>query len=299
MTWNKQNIVNEPPGDEWGGPWTEKKLHAFSKYVWSYLTIMKKNPYWETIYFDGFAGSGTKVKEEKNALYEQLHITEAEERTYKGAAERVLTLKDDLTFNYYYFIDKEEKSLNKLKAKLKDFEGKKLVFRSGDMNKHIQDLAKALQDKKKKLAALIFLDPFGMQIDWASIEALKGTRSDVWILVPTGVIVNRLLDRGGKLEFSDKLESFFGLPIEEIKTFFYKQEKKQTLFGEEEIITKITKPIEKIAKLYADRMKTIWQHVTDEPLVLKNRNGAPIFHFVFASNNQNAKKIAKQIIQYI
>jgi len=299
MTWNKHNVVNEPPNDDWGGPWTEKKLKAFSKYVWSYLTIMKKFSFWETIYFDGFAGSGTKEKEANTPLYEQLHITEAEEKTYKGAAERVLTLEDDLTFNYYYFIDKEEKSLNKLKAKLKDIEGKKLVFRSGDMNKHIKDLAKALHDKKKKLAALVFLDPFGMQIDWASIEALKGSRSDVWILVPTGVIVNRLLDRAGKLEFSDKLESFFGLPIEEIKTFFYKHEKKQTLFGEEEIITKVSKPIEKIAKLYADRMKTIWQHVTDEPLVLKNRNGVPIFHFVFASNNENAKKIAKQIIQNI
>lgn len=64
MSWNKNNIVNEPPGDDWGGPWTEKKLQAFSKYVWSYLTIMKNFPFWETIYFDGFAGSGTKEKEE-------------------------------------------------------------------------------------------------------------------------------------------------------------------------------------------------------------------------------------------
>ena len=299
MSWNNHNIINEPPGDDWGGPWTEKKLQAFSKYVWSYLTIMKKFPYWETIYFDGFAGSGTKEKEPPTELYRQLHITEQEEKTYKGAAERVLTLKEDLAFNYYYFIDKEEKSLNKLKVKLKDFERKKLVFRSGDMNKHIQDLAKALHDKQKKLAALIFLDPFGMQIDWNSIEALKGTRSDVWILVPTGVIVNRLLDRAGKLEFSDKLESFFGLPIEEIKKTFYKQETKNTLFGEEETISKVSKPIEQIAKVYASRMKTIWKHVTEEPLVLKNRNGVPIFHFVFASNNQNAIKIAKQIIQNI
>jgi hypothetical protein len=41
---------------EWGGPWTEKKLEAFSKYVWSYLTILKQQPQWQTIYFDGFAG---------------------------------------------------------------------------------------------------------------------------------------------------------------------------------------------------------------------------------------------------
>lgn len=258
---------------------------------------MKKFPYWETIYFDGFAGSGTKEKEVKTELYEQLKITEAEERTYKGAAERVLTLKDDLAFNYYYFIDKKEESLTKLKGKLKDIKGKKIEFRSGDANKWIKELAKAL--KTKEYAALIFLDPFGMQIDWSSVEELKGTRSDVWILVPTGVIVNRLLDKAAELKYIDKLESFFGLTEKEIKAIFYKQEVKQTLFGEEETISKISKPIEKIAKIYATRMKTIWKHVTEEPLVLKNRNGVPIFHFVFASNNQNALKIAKQIIQNI
>lgn len=89
---------------------------------------------------------------------------------------------------------------------------------------------------------------------------------------------------------------YFGLPIEEIKAHFYQERKILTLFGEEEFITKVSQPIEKIAKLYAERMKTIWEHVTDDPLVLTNRNGVPIFHFVFASNNQTAKKIAKQII---
>jgi hypothetical protein len=42
MTWN-QHLLNESTG-EWGGPWTEKKLDAFSKYVWSYLTILNKYP---------------------------------------------------------------------------------------------------------------------------------------------------------------------------------------------------------------------------------------------------------------
>lgn len=296
MSWNNTNIVNEPSG-EWGGPWTEKKLAAFSKYVWSYLTIMQKFPYWKTIYFDGFAGSGTREKQSKPELMQQLKITMEEESTYRGAAERVLGLQD-LQFDYYYFIDKNEKSLNKLKTKLDNqFEEKKIIYRSGDANLQITELAKAL--KSKDYAALVFLDPFGMQIDWSSISELKDTRSDVWILIPTGVIVNRLLDKAGKLQFSSKLKSFFGLSIEEIKTHFYQENKVQTLFGEDEIITKVSKPIGKIARLYAQQMNTIWKHVTDEPLVLKNRNSSPIFHFVFASNNQNALKIAKQIIQNI
>ncbi len=89
------------------------------------------------------------------------------------------------------------------------------------------------------------------------------------------------------------------MSIDEVKAYFYEEKKEMTLFGEEETIKKVSKPIEKIAKLYVRQMKTIWSHVIDEPLVLKNRTGAPIFHFVFGSNNPTAKKIAKEIIQNI
>lgn len=170
-----------------------------------------------------------------------------------------------------------------------------MIFRPGDANKYITELSNAL--KTKKYAALAFLDPFGMQINWESISNFKDTRSDVWILVPTGVIVNRLLDKKGELKYIEKLESFFGMSKEEIMQEFYTIQKVNTLLGEEETVTKIAKPIHKIASLYARKMKTIWKYVTEEPLRLDNRNGVPIFHFVFASNSKNALKIANQIIK--
>jgi three-Cys-motif partner protein len=285
------------PQDGWGGPWTEKKLNAFSKYVRAYLTIMKKHPYWKTIYFDGFAGSGDR-KAEQTDLAVQLQITSEEAGVYKGAAERMMRLPDDLSFDFFYFVDANEDALKQLESKLKEIpeaDGKKLAFRSGDANHWLIELSKTL--KNPNYAALVFLDPFGMQINWESIESFRGTRSDVWILIPTGVIVNRLLDKKAELKYSAKLQSFFGIPEEEIREKFYLVESKQTLFGEEEIVTKVAKPIEKIAKLYVQRLKTIWTHVTEEPLRLNNTRGTPIFHFVFASNNKNAAKIAKQIIQ--
>jgi three-Cys-motif partner protein len=290
-------IVAEPLAKNWGGKWTEKKLDAFEKYVRSYLTIMKKNPYWKTVYFDGFAGSGTRKRDINSELFNNLEITEEEELTYRGAAERVLGIKD-LGFDYYYFIDLKEDSVVHLEKRLMSLpvsKDKTLAFRAGDANSWILELARALH--AKKMAALIFLDPFGMQINWESISALQGTRSDIWILVPTGVIVNRLLDRKGELKSIKKLESFFGLSEGEIRKEFYTQKTEQTLFGEEMWTSKVNKPIEKIARLYAQRLKQVWKYVTEEPLVLRNRNNTPIFHFVFASNNTNALKIAKQIIE--
>lgn len=292
------NSFNKPRSD-WGGPWTQKKLEAFSKYVRSYLTIMKNFPFWETIYFDGFAGSGSRKKYTETEIYKQLQITEEEEQVYLGSAERVLQLPDDLRFNFYYFVDANEKSLENLKGKLGELpeaKDKKLVFKPGDANKWLVELGNAL--KTKNYVALVFLDPFGMQINWESIASLKGTRSDVWILVPTGVIVNRLLDKGGKLTHLEKLQSFFGLNEDEIRKRFYKTNTSVSLFGEErEIVTKVSEPIQQISNLYIERLKTVWDHVTEIPLRLDNTRGIPIFHFVFASNNKNALKIAKDIIK--
>jgi len=159
------------------------------------------------------------------------------------------------------------------------------------------ELSKAMKEKKSSFASLVLLDPFGMQIKWESIASLRDTRTDIWILIPTGVIVNRLLDKSCSLKHSKKLQSFFGLSEEEIVKYFYQKETQITLFGEEEVIKKVNKPIEKIAELYAMQLNTIWKFVTKKPLRLENSKGVPIFHFIFASNNESALKIANQIIK--
>ena len=191
--------LHEPP-ERWGGPWTEQKLTAFSKYVDAYLTILQANRYWETFYFDGFAGSGSR-KDRKSTRYNQL-----------------------------------KKKLTSLPVS----ENKKLIFRPDDCNLELKKLAQALQTKN--YAALVFLDPFGMHIEWKSIEGLKGTHSDVWILIPTGVIVNRLLDKAYELRHIKRLESFFGLPENEIKSEFYKEEMQMTLFGNVTEVKKLVTP---------------------------------------------------------
>ena len=290
------------PNNEWVGKWTEKKLDAFAKYVSAYLTIMKKQPQWKTIYFDGFAGCGERKDKCKTPVYQQLLLTETEEKLYKGAAERVITLPNKLLFDYYYFIDSNSESLGKLEKKLSGINASlqnPIQFRPGDCNKWLLELSNAMKLHKNDFASLVLLDPFGMQINWESIESLKNTRTDVWILIPTGVIVNRLLDKSCELKHSQKLQSFFGLDEDEIIKYFYEKKTYSSLFGETEIIKKVSSPIEKIALLYSVRLKTIWKYVTEKPLRLENSRGVPIFHFVFASNNESALKIAKQIIKTV
>ncbi len=288
----------------WGNKWTIEKLDAFKKYVNAYLTIMepnKKRYGWKTLYFDGFAGSGDLNKRghddnetDNTVSFLNLDIEEKETQVYKGAAERVLNLTHK--FDYYYFVDLNKESLDRLEEKLKSFDmGPKIQFRPGDANVWIKELAAALK-KDTKLKALVLLDPFGMQINWESIELLKDTASDMWILVPSGVIINRLLDRKAGLPHITKLCSFFGITEEEIRKEFYNEKVSTTLFGEETKTEKKSDPIRKITDLYIKRLSGIWKYVTKEPLVMKNTRNVPIFHFVFASNKPTGLKIAKDII---
>lgn len=137
-----------------------------------------------------------------------------------------------------------------------------------------------------------------MQVQWKSIKQLKSLSIDLWILVPTGMGVNRLLKNNG--EISDawiyRLEQFLGLSKTEIRDYFYKTLVNQTLFGAEENIYKENNAIEAAAKLYQTKLKEIFQFVS-EPFVMRNSNKSPMYHFYMATNNINALKIANDVIR--
>lgn len=293
------NKVNEPRS-KWGGNWTEIKLEAFENYVNAYLTIMnaqkQKNNGWPTtIYFDGFAGSGERTSSsivEENNLFSD-YLAKEELEIYKGSAERVLSLRQK--FDYYFFVDNDKSAIDNLKQKVSKLNliSDNCHFIPDDVNNQLTRLSEFLNSEK---AALVLLDPFGMQINWSCIEKLNDKRIDLWILIPSGVIINRFLDKKGKLLFKNKLESYFGLTKDEIKKRFYSTDTVETLFGSINNTIKTNDSIANIAKLYIEKLKNIWKYVSDEPLKLYNTKNVPIYHFVFASNNPTALKIATQII---
>jgi hypothetical protein len=59
----------------------------------------------------------------------------------------------------------------------------------------------------------VFLDPYGMQVEWSTIEALAATKAvDLWYLFPLGVGVARLLTHSGEIDegWQNQLDWFLG-----------------------------------------------------------------------------------------
>lgn len=274
--------------NNFGGKWTLDKVEVFIKYLKAYMQIMKKYPDWPLIYFDGFAGSG-----EIQTKNDDIDLME-------GVALQVLSLEEPRRFDVFYFVEKDLEKAKKLKStidsKFPHIEEKYVSW--GDCNEKLKALADYLKKpKNKKNRGIVFIDPYGMQVEWKSIQALKGLNLDLWILVPTGAAVNRKLEKKGftKKVLFKSLGDFFGLPPKDIRDRFYQPSTQGNLFGVKEY-QKIEQAVDEAAQLYKERLETVFDHVSN-PLEMKNSKNAVIFHFFMASNARVAMKIANDIVR--
>lgn len=273
--------------NQFGGSWTELKIEILETYARQFLTVFKNQLNQKLLYFDGFAGSGDIKVENSND--DDNHIIE-------GAAIRILKLDKPRAFNMYYFVEKKKSLANSLEKKIKEqFPKREIYVQAKDCNEKLFALAKSLKsDKGKSFKVLGFIDPKGMQLEWASLEVLRGLPIDLWILNPTSG-TNRVLVRKGEIDESwlKRLELFLGMNRDGIKKHFYS--KQPTLFGDLDII-KENDPINKLHELYASRIAgNIFKYVSN-PKILRNNSGAPLFHFFMATNSEIALRIANSVV---
>lgn len=206
-------------------------MEIIVSYAKAYLIIMNKQPWAKTLYFDGFAGSG-------------LISSDNSEELKKGTALRILDISDPKPFDIYYFVELDPKYKQALEQIISTkYPGKKTHVIQEDCNNKLRSMAQFLK-KNINYRALAFIDPYGMSVRWKSIEALKDLGVDLWILVPTGLGVNRLLKNDGDIDPSwlKKLEEFLGIEKERILDHFYKKQTRNTLFGEETHLEKGSTP---------------------------------------------------------
>ncbi len=273
--------------NKFGGSWTELKISILETYAKQFLTVFKNQLSQELLYFDGFAGSGDIEVEVSSDRSE--HIIE-------GAAIKILKIDKPRDFNIYYFVEKNKNFASSLKSKvMKDFPNKKCYVQAEDCNKKLRDLAKFLRSQRgRSFKVLGFIDPKGMQLEWSSLEILRGLPIDLWILNPTSG-TNRVLVRKGEIEESwlKRLELFLGMARDDIRDHFYLR--RANLFGELDVI-KENDPINKLHELYAKRIAgNIFKYVSN-PKVLRNNSGSPLFHFFMATNNEIALRIANSVV---
>jgi three-Cys-motif partner protein len=171
-----------------GGPHTAKKLERLEKYLRAFLTAFQNQSWAHTIYLDAFAGTGQVPMKKREG---ELPLGDDDQAFIMGSAKRALGL--ELKFNEYIFVEKSRKKSDELRAKLQSEypdRAAQIVVHAADANTVIRELC-ACRDWRR-CRAVVFLDPFGSQVDWKTIEAIASTRAiDLWYLFPAGLSVHR------------------------------------------------------------------------------------------------------------
>ncbi len=283
-----------------GGDWTAEKLSRVQKYLTAYTTALK-NTSFRLIYIDAFAGTGYRniksIDNQQGLMFPDLAEGEAE-AFHAGSAR--IALETSPRFADYYFIEQSAKKCAELEKLKEDFpeQAQNIHILNEDANAALLRICDASW-KRRNLRAVLFLDPFGMNVSWQTIEAIAKTEAiDMWYLFPLGVGVNRLLTKDGVIPdaWQKKLDNIFG--CSDWKENFYKTEVRQGLLWDEEVTTK-TGDFGQIADYFVKRLDSIFAGVAKKPLQLYNSRKNPLYLLCFACGNKNGAPIALRIAENI
>lgn len=283
-----------------GGAWTDEKLETLRKYLAAYRQVMKMQSF-QLLYIDAFAGTGYRDAGEKSdSLQRFLFEDFAEEETQdflKGSA--VIALEQEPPFHEYVFIERNRNratELEKLKREYPD-KAESITIVQNDSNLVIKRLC-ADNDWGSKRAVL-FLDPYGMQVEWETLKAIAETKAiDLWILFPAAIGVNRMLPRHGKTpeSWEKRLDRMFG--TEDWRDRFYSKTRQTSFIEDDEKLEKIA-TIEGIGEFFNERLREIFPGVAPNARTLSRSDGAPLYQLCFAAANPKGSEIAIKIASHL
>ena len=297
------------PLQQFGGDWTAEKLERIRKYLVAYTTIMnaqrEKKRGFRFAYIDAFAGTGystAKQSDDDFAPFFEGTRTPDSQRFIDGSAR--IALKVEPKFDRYVFIEQNSArfaELSKLKEEFAPLQDR-IQLVNADANTYLNDLC--LNRNWKDHRAVLFLDPFGMQVTWDTIAAIAKTKAiDLWFLFPLGTGANRLLKRDGKIPESwrARLDMTFG-SSDWYDAFYQKVEYYDLLSGQPTVETYKQATFDTICAYFLKRLGSVFPHVAKNPLPLFNSANCPLYLLCFAAGNpgsggKTGLKIAQDILK--
>jgi three-Cys-motif partner protein len=260
------------------GLWSEVKLAIIREYMPAYSKLVTGHKLYH-LYIDGFAGFG-------------LHESRTSGAVILGSP--LIALNTVPPFREYHFIDMDAARVEQL-----------LSYAPGRGDVHVHEgncnevLPRILPRAKREnyRRALCLLDPYGIDIQWTTVQAV-GRMKSVEIFLNFMVMdmnMNVLLHHPEKALPSqiERMNRFWG--DESWRTAAYAMQ--TTLFGADEQV-KLADSNEKIAGAYHNRLKRLagFEFVA-EPLPFLNDQGATIYYLFFASPNKTGHRIVMDIFE--
>jgi three-Cys-motif partner protein len=298
-----------PSDHQFGSQSTDLKLSMVEGYLRGFTTALRQK-FGTLIYIDAFAGTGIRTIRRDAQPADWLSEGEpARIERRRGSAQIALDIVP--RFDELVFIDAKPAHYRALCALRDANADRRITALQGDANEQIVQVLSGRRWANAR--GVIFLDPYGMAVDWAALEAIRRTGAlDVWYLVSLEGLYRQAPRDRHKLDASkrDAITKMVGAsdweerwyadkPKEGLFNLFEDDETAQ--FGGEPNMRR-TAEIEDISAYFKERLDALFPKVL-EPMVLRNNAGARTFLLFFAMANSTpaaigvATRIANHILK--
>jgi three-Cys-motif partner protein len=169
-----------PIDHEFGGQHSELKLSVVERYLKAYSHALRNK--FDVWYIDAFAGTGSRTvrtEARDGDLFDAPVLENVEQR--RGSARVAIDIRPP--FSRLVFMESRPSYCAALQQLVAAHPDRDITVVEGDANSAIQSAIS--WDGWKTTRAVMFLDPYGMQVEWRTLEAIAATRAvDVWFLFP-------------------------------------------------------------------------------------------------------------------
>jgi three-Cys-motif partner protein len=233
-------------------------------------------------YIDAFAGVGQYVDrraEDRDA-----------EQYIDGSP--LVALACTPAFDDFRFVDLSPNRVEHLRQLVqRSYGDRSVAFTTGDANSVLTNEVTREIRYENYQRGFAFIDPYGLQVRWDTMEALAATRAlDLFINFPA-MAINRNLPRDAQP--SPEKMQLLGTIFRGTEWISELYSVQGSLF-DDPVSHRPRLSARRVAERYIEDLKAIFPHVS-EPVIMRNSTSSPLYALVLASHNQTAVNITHDI----
>ena len=276
--------------NEFGGRWTMEKLAILKRYLDAYTTALKDQPFRLT-YVDAFAGNGyinvDSPDRWKRSPFLRDAVDDDAASVLKGSARLALEV-DNRPFDHSVFVEKKPAYVFELRRLQAEFPNRDIRIEHADANKFLPQWCEFQGCNGvpwPSHRAVIFLDPYGAEVDWTTVQCIAETKSvDLWILFPLSTLTRHLTKNIEPDEGRSRLpDRVYGGT--EWRSELYYIPSQRSPFGIK-MNTATRDNQQAIVDLYLRKLNSVFEWVAPSPKWLYNSKNSSQYAFMFASARQ-------------
>jgi len=288
-----------PVDHEFGDQHTELKLSIVEKYLRAFSTALR-GKFEELWYIDAFAGTGSRTIRHEQRLADLIDPAEPERiERRRGSASIAIDVAPP--FDFIVFIENKPSYVAALEGLAARYPGRRITVVKNDANDALKSLIAA--NNWHSTRAVLFLDPYGMQLEWSTLEKVAQTGAiDVWFLFSLSGLYRQATRELTDIDQHKRasLTRMFGSDAWEAE--LYPTTVRDDLFGQIDEPRRRTADVAGLEAYARSRLQTIFGAVL-KPLALpRNKKPQRFSLFLCISNKEPAAiglatKIGNQILK--